>query len=234
MTTYRVLSPGLRFCHWIWVTCMLVLFFTGLYIGDPMFIGTQGNEPTFAVTYLFSMESIRSLHFMAAFIFIACILLRLYLFFTYPGNRLFPNFFTRQYWRGLGVMLGYYSFLRSSHPTYIRNPIAGTAYLLVYVLMMMQIVTGLAMYAMIRPESLLAILLAPINSWLGNEYTTHVVHHTINWIFSIFVLIHVYLVIYNDIVEKSGELSSIMSGRKYFKEQAIDEIATRLEEKTFK
>lgn len=231
MTTYRVLSPGLRFCHWIWVTCMVVLFFTGLYIGDPMFIGTQGNEPTFAVTYAFSMESIRGLHFMAAFVFIACLLVRSYLFFTYPGNRLFPNFFTKQYRQGLGQMLGYYAFLRNNHPTYIRNPIAGTAYLAMYVLMGVQIVTGLAMYAMIRPESTLAIFFAPVNSWLGNEYNTHVVHHAINWIFSIFLLIHVYLVLYNDIIEKSGELSSIISGRKYFKGRAVDKVAPRLEDK---
>lgn len=215
----------------MWVACMVVLFFTGLYIGDPMFIGTQGNEPTFAVTGLLSMESIRSLHFMAAFVFIACMLLRVYLVFTYPGNRQFPNFFTKKYWQGLGKMLGYYGFFRSHHPTYIRNPIAATAYLSVYILMGIQIFTGLAMYVMIRPESFLAIVFAPLTSWLGNEYNTHFLHHIINWVFSLFLLIHVYLVVYNDVVEKSGELSSIVSGRKYFKEHAVDRIAPRLQEK---
>jgi Ni/Fe-hydrogenase 1 B-type cytochrome subunit len=220
--TYRLLSSGVRFCHWIWATCIVVLFVTGLYIGNPMFIGTQGIEPAVAVTNILSMESIRSLHFITAFIFISCLLLRTYLFFTYSGNRLFPNFFTRQYWRGLGEMIAYYGFWRSHHHTYLRNPLAATSYAAIYLLMLLEAITGFTMYTMIRPTAFLSSIFAPVIGWLGNEYGVHLLHHIIAWIFMVFLLVHVYMVIYDDVVEKTGELSSIVSGRKYFKDKPVD------------
>lgn len=219
---YRSLSPGLRFWHWVWAICIPVLFVTGLYIGDPMFIGTQGKEPTVAVAALFSMETIRFIHFTAGFILTACLLARAYLFFTYPGNRQFPNFFSKQYWLGLVEMMTYYGFLRRHHRLYLRNPLAASSYAAIYMLMVVEAVTGLGMYVMIRPDSFLGQLLAPVNGWLGNEYVVHLVHHIIAWIFVIFSLGHIYMVFYNDIVEKSGELSSIVSGEKHFKEKPVD------------
>ncbi len=228
---YRVLSPGLRFFHWLMVACMTVLFLTGLYIGSPGYIGTQGTEPTFAVASLFSMETMRFVHFTAAFILTGGLLLRMYLLFTYPGNRLFPDFRSGDYWRGLGEMAAYYSFLRPHHRLYLRNPLAATSYLVAYLLLVIELVTGLAMYAMIDPNSLAAQLVAPVNGWLGNEYMTHIVHHVIAWGFFIFALGHIYMVFYNDIVEKSGELSSIVSGRKHYYERPVDAADALLDKK---
>jgi Ni/Fe-hydrogenase 1 B-type cytochrome subunit len=222
MYVYKTLSAGGRFCHWLIAGCMAVLFSTGLYIGNPAFIGTQGTEPAVAVTQLFSMETIRYIHFAAAFVFSGTLLLRLYLVFTHPGNRLFPDFCSAGYWRGLVEVMAYYAFLRRHHQLYIRNPLAATAYLGIYLLMLAEAVTGLAMYSMIKPNSWLAGLFGPVNNWLGNEYMTHFVHHVIAWGFFLFLLGHVYLVFYNDIVEKSGELSSIVSGRKLFTEKPAD------------
>lgn len=222
MYLYHVLSPGLRVCHWVIVLCMVVLFATGLYIGSPGYIGTQGTEPVVAVAGLFSMETMRLIHFSAAFVFAACLLLRMYLLTVHPGNRLFPQFLSREYWYGLVEMLAYYSFLRTHHRCYLRNPLAATSYVVIYVLMVAELITGLAMYAMIRPNSLLAALVSPVNGWLGNEYMTHIVHHFIAWFFFLFALAHVYMVFYNDVVERSGELSSIVSGHKHFAEPPVD------------
>ena len=222
MYVYKTLSAGGRFCHWLIAGCMVILFCTGLYIGNPAFIGTQGTEPTMAVANLFSMETIRYIHFAAAFVFCGALLFRLFLVFTYPGDRLFPNFRSTGYWQGLVEVMAYYAFLRRHHKTYIRNPLAATAYLGIYFLMFVEAVTGLAMYAMIKPNSWLAGLFGPVNNWLGNEYMTHIAHHVIAWGFFLFLLGHVYLVFYNDIVERSGELSSIVSGRKNFSEQPAD------------
>jgi Ni/Fe-hydrogenase 1 B-type cytochrome subunit len=225
MYIYRMFSSGLRFCHWILAACIVVLFLTGLYIGNPSFIGTQGNEPTSAVTKLFSMETIRFIHFSTAAIFGTTLLLRFYLFFTYRGNRLFPNPRNRSYWQGLQEMLAYYTLAKPHHRTYLRNPLAATFYVCLYILMVLELATGLAMYAMIDPNSWLAHLFMPINGWLGNEFMTHTMHHIIAWGFFISFLTHIYLVFYNDVMEKSGELSSIVSGQKHFPEQPVDALA---------
>ncbi len=52
---YYIYSPWLRIFHWVMAASVGVLFATGLYIGNPFFIGTQGVEPTFAVNKLMSM-----------------------------------------------------------------------------------------------------------------------------------------------------------------------------------
>ena len=218
MKIYRVFSPGVRFCHWIIALCMVVLFVTGLYIGNPGYIGTQGQEPTMAVTRLFSMEMIRYIHFIAAAVFIAALVVRFYLLFTYRGNRLFPNFFSREYYKGALEVMLYYGFLKKSHKHYLRNPLAATTYVGIYVLMILEAVTGLAMYVMIRPNSFWAGIFGPVNNILGNEYITHIVHHGIAWVFAVFLIAHIYLVFLNDVVEQSGELSSIVSGQKHFHE----------------
>lgn len=222
LDTYRLFSIGLRLCHWIWALCIVVLFLTGIYIGNPMFIGTQGKEPTVAVVSLLSMEVIRQVHFTAGFVFCACVLLRFYLFFTYRGNRLYPNFLSRAYWQSVGEMLAYYTLLRTRHRLYLRNPLAATVYVVVYILMVLEAISGLAMYSMIEPNSLMAAVFGPVHHLLGNEYNTHFVHHVIAWGFMIFLLTHIYMVVFNDITEKSGELSSIVSGRKHFAETPVD------------
>lgn len=78
LRAYYVFSPFTRLFHWIMVVAMVVLFFTGLYIGNPFYIGTQGIEPTYAVNHLFSMENMRYNHFVAAYILVASLILRVY------------------------------------------------------------------------------------------------------------------------------------------------------------
>lgn len=222
MHCYYVLTPGARFCHWAIAACMAVLFPTGLYIGSPGYIGTQGIEPAVAVGHWFSMETIRYVHFTAGFLLIACLLLRAYLLFTYRGNRLFPKVFSKTYWLGIVDMVTYYTFLRKKHQVYVRSPLAASAYMMTYVLLAVEAASGLAMYAMVKPNSLLATLFNPVNHLLGNEYMTHIVHHYIAWIFVLFVLGHVYLVFYTDITDKDGELSSVVSGQKHFADVPVD------------
>ena len=75
---YRVFSLWLRIFHWTMVLCVTALFWTGLYIGNPGFQATPGSvEPTIAVGGWFSMEMIRKIHFIAAFILIAALIFRM-------------------------------------------------------------------------------------------------------------------------------------------------------------
>lgn len=90
---YRVFSLWLRIFHWTMVLCVTALFWTGLYIGNPGFQATPGSvEPTIAVGGWFSMEMIRKIHFIAAFILIASFVFRIYGGIRYRGDRLFPRF----------------------------------------------------------------------------------------------------------------------------------------------
>ena len=219
---YYIYSPWLRIFHWVMAASVGVLFATGLYIGNPFFIGTQGVEPTFAVNKLMSMETIRYIHFAAAYILVAGFILRVYGFAVNRGDRLLPKFWTALYWQGVVEMLKHYLFLSAEHRPYLRNSLARSAYLGVYVLLFLEAVTGFAMYFMVDPNGFGAKLFGPVNGLFGGEYTVHLVHHYVAWLLAIFVIVHVYLVIRADFMEREGEASSMFSGVKFFAHKPAD------------
>lgn len=222
VTIYSVYSPWLRIFHWIMVLCVFTLFATGLYIGNPGFIGTQGQEPTFAVASLFSMESIRYIHFCAAWILIAAFVLRVYGFIINRGDRLLPKFWTKLYWQGLVDTTLHYLFLRRSHTPCLRNSLARTSYLGIYLLLFLEAITGFAMYYMINPNGMGAALFGPVNHLFVDEYVVHLVHHYIAWMFMIFVVVHVYMAFRADMMEQEGEISSMFSGVKFYRHKPAD------------
>lgn len=219
---YYIYSPWLRVFHWLMAASVAVLFATGLYIGNPFFIGSQGVEPTFAVGKRLSMETIRYVHFAAAYILVSAFILRVYGYVVNPGDRLLPKFWTALYWQGVVEMLKHYLFLSAGHRPYLRNSLARSAYLAVYFFLAIEAVTGFAMYFMVNPNSLGAKFFGPVNGLLGGEYTVHLVHHYVAWLLVIFAIIHVYLVIRADFMEREGEASSMLSGVKFFAHEPLD------------
>ncbi|MDU2066466.1 MAG: Ni/Fe-hydrogenase, b-type cytochrome subunit [Sporomusaceae bacterium] len=219
---YYLFSPWLRIFHWTMVCCMPVLFLTGLYIGNPFFITSQGFEPTFVVGRFMSMETIRFVHFAAAYILLAALILRIYGFIINRGDRLLPRFWTRAYWEGFFDTLQHYLFLRRRHKPYLRNALARASYLGVYCLLLGELITGFTMYAMIRPNSMAAVVLAPLISLVSNEYWLHIIHHVIAWCFVLFAIVHVYMAARADLVENEGEISSMFTGYKYLSHTPMD------------
>jgi Ni/Fe-hydrogenase 1 B-type cytochrome subunit len=197
------------------VVSVCVLFVTGLYIGNPAFIGTVGEEANFAVGNLLSMETIRFVHFAFAYVLVASFILRIYGWIRYKGDRLLPKFWTKLYWTGLLDVLLHYMFLRSSHRPVLRNSLARTSYLGVYAALLLMIATGFAMYGNIHPASWTGKLFGPVITLLGNEYNVHIVHHYITWFFAIFTVIHVYFAFRADMMERCGEISSMFNGVKF-------------------
>jgi Ni/Fe-hydrogenase 1 B-type cytochrome subunit len=222
MKPYYLFSPELRIFHWVMVMSVVILFLTGLYIGNPAYIGAQGTEPTFAVSSFFSMENIRFIHFATAFVLLAALILRIFGFVTNKGDRLFPKPWTRDYWSRTADMALHYTFFRSTHRPYLRNHLARSGYATVYIMLFIEAVTGLAMYFMINPNGWGAALFGPVNYWLKSEYTVHLVHHYIAWFFVLFVIVHLYMVIRDDLRERNGEISSMISGVKYLHEDPDD------------
>ena len=195
---YRVFSLWLRIFHWTMVLCVTALFWTGLYIGNPGFQATPGSvEPTIAVGGWFSMEMIRKIHFIAAFILIASLVFRIYGGIRYRGDRLFPRFHKKAYWIGIWDTMKHYMMLpQQREHRFLRNSLARTSYVGVYVMLFLEICTGLAMYAQVYPDTWVAQIFNPVNL--------------------LFTIIHVYLAFREDVMEESGEVSSMVSGMKFY------------------
>ena len=221
---YVVFSLWLRIFHWTMVLSVTALFWTGLYIGDPGFSAITGNpEPTFAIDGWFSMETMRRIHFCAGAILTFSFIFRIAAGFFNRGDRLLPKFRQKRYWYGLKETTLHYLMIPQKHEHHwLRNSLARTAYLMVYIMFFFEIVTGATMYAMIDPNGFLGTLLSPLVGLFGGEYNIHIIHHYIAWGFLFFTIVHVYMAFREDVMEESGEVSAMVSGMKYYAHDPID------------
>jgi Ni/Fe-hydrogenase 1 B-type cytochrome subunit len=201
-----------RVQHWLHVASIIVLTLTGIYIGSP-FIGlavgtTIGTEVT---------VQMRFAHFVAAWIFGLGFLVRFYWFFV--GNR----YARWRMWlpagrRRLGElreMLKYYLFLRRDRPAYLGvNPISGLTYLTLGVLIVLQGITGIALYAEPFPSGFWKVTFGWILTLFGSQ-TVRLVHHALMYLFGAFLVVHLYMAALADVEEGNAPITSIISGWKF-------------------
>ncbi len=206
-------QPGLRIWHWIQFLCIVVLFVTGLYIGNPFFIGSASGEPTTVYPHILSMDLVRLIHFSAGYVLLVAFLYRIFLLFTKKAHR---ALLAPKYLGMLKDVILTYVFIKKSYPPMIRNPLARLAYIFIFALLVFQIWTGFAMYGLSDPNGTLGTL---VSGWtvalFGSEFTLHVWHRIVSWVFFLFLIFHVYLVFYNAFLFKEGELASMASGNRW-------------------
>jgi Ni/Fe-hydrogenase 1 B-type cytochrome subunit len=208
-----------RITHWVTVICIGILTVTGIYIAFP-FIGTSGDA---ANQYL--MGSIRFIHFVTAFVFTISVLFRIYwLFFgnVWASWRQFlPTTSARR--RGISRMLGFYLFLRRRAPDAIgHNSLAGLAYTVVFILFLIQIITGFALYSLPFDGGFWPTAFGWIAVTFGVQ-PVRLVHDIIMWLLLAFLVHHVYTATLIDTEEHSGIMSSIFSGYKSLSWRQFDD-----------
>ncbi len=206
---FYLFSPFLRIFHWIMVVMILVLFGTGILITKPLQVLTP--EPFYTIT---SMDLVRDIHFVAAFIFCASFILRIYGFIINKGDRLFPHFWKGSFYSDTVDVALHYMLLRKEHAPFLRNPLARGSYAMLYVLVAIEILTGFAMYFMTEPYNIGGILFGWVNVVLGSEMMTHYVHHYVAWFIILFAIGHLYMVVRAEFMEGESEISSMFSGSK--------------------
>ncbi|NPB10107.1 MAG: Ni/Fe-hydrogenase, b-type cytochrome subunit [Thermodesulfobacteria bacterium] len=207
----KVWSVLLRLFHWAFALSIFTLLVTGYYIHNPFALGPWPGVPT-----NFIMAKVRFLHFVAGYVFIAALFVRLYLLLF--GNRYerFWDFLpiTPRNIRRLGHTIKAYLYLEPHQSHGGHNPLAGTVYLTVILLGIFLALSGLFL---LYPES------ATWTYWgyllFGSQQVARMFHYLLFWFFFIFVLLHLYLVIWNDIFGTEAIISSIFSGRKFLKKE---------------
>jgi Ni/Fe-hydrogenase 1 B-type cytochrome subunit len=204
-----------RITHWVIFLSIVVLSFTGYYLYDPFLI-SRGNGA-------FLMGRMRFIHEVAGFALIAAFLVRVYWFFR--GNR-WANW--RQFlpfgggqWRGLVQQLKYYLFLRREPASVLgHNPLAGTTYSIVYLLMFSEILTGLALYNHILHSKVLGFFVDWLPSLISIRYLREF-HFLVLFAFWTFAIHHIYSAVLIAIEERSGLVGSMFSGYKFFPESRV-------------
>jgi Ni/Fe-hydrogenase 1 B-type cytochrome subunit len=201
-----------RILHWIHVASMLVLGLTGLYIGHPAFgLGlSQTARPDV-------MDWVRAVHFVSAYVLGLGFLIRLYWFIT--GNE-YASWrgwvpIGRERWKFMWLQLKYYLFLERKRPEYLgHNPVSGLSYLILGVLIVLQGITGFALYAAPYTSGFWYATFGALLRALGDP-ALRVIHHILMYLFAAFLVIHLYMAILADLEERNGVMASIISGVKF-------------------
>ena len=195
-----------RLTHWVTAGCIVTLSLTGGYIADPFLIAPGGNI----------MSTIRLIHIITALTFLVSGLVRTY--WLLAGNRFarWSAFIPTSRFQATELFrqAGFYGFVRSEIPKVLgHNQLAATAYLVLFLLLLVETVTGFALDGLMGAEPG-----ATMFGWLrelAGPQTLRVVHHLAMWAILAIALFHVYSCILVDHIEKNGLVSSMISGFKF-------------------
>ncbi len=205
--SYQVWGVLLRLYHWSLALSIITLTVTGFYIHEPWANSLVEGSGAW------SMATFRLIHFIAGFVFTAAVLVRFYLLLF--GNR------HERAWAfapvtpanisNLFQTLLFYAYLKKhAEPRLTHNALAGLFYLLTFFFALGQLLTG---FALLYPESLAWQGMAL--KFFGTQQQLRFIHYLLMWYFMFFAMMHVYIVIWNDIQTKEGLVSSIFNGTKF-------------------
>lgn len=209
---------SIRLIHWSVVLSVFTLLATGFYIAQPLSINAGATADKFWMGY------IRVFH-----VGVGVVLTFLMTWRAYLG--LFAEFHARWLdllaWtdiKNLLAQLKFYLLLSETKPEhkYHYGPLQSLAYSGLIVLQIMIILTGVIMAGANYHAGLslwFGELLKPVEIALGGLAGVRLIHHMVAWGFILFIMTHVYMALWSDVVYKEGTVSSMISGR-VFREKA--------------
>jgi Ni/Fe-hydrogenase 1 B-type cytochrome subunit len=210
-----------RIAHWVIFLSIAVLSFTGYYLYYPFIISRNSDA--------FLMGTMRFIHEIAGFALTAAFIVRMYWFFM--GNRwagwreFVPT--SRAQQQDLFNQLRYYLFLRKEPALRLgHNPLAGFTYTIIYLLMFVEILSGLALFNHVLGSRVLGFFVNWV-LWFASYRTLRQIYFLIMFAFLAFLVHHVYSAVLIDIEERSGLVGGIFSGYKFFTRRKINEDAHR-------
>ena len=218
-TSVFVYEWPVRLWHWLNALCIMVLIVTGWFIASPL------PSMDFAeATYQFVMGYIRFTHFAAGQIMTVAFAGRIY--WAIVGNHHARQLFyvpvwNKHWWQEVVFELRWYMFLEKQPKKYVgHNPLAQVAmFFFMTIGITFMLATGWALYAEgagqgSLPDQVMGWLIALV----GNTQVLHSLHHLGMWFILIFMIIHIYAAIREDIMSRQSMVSTMISGHRTFKD----------------
>lgn len=207
----------LRLAHWGIVFAIVVLSITGYYMHAPFLVAHARTD--------YWMGTMRFIHLLAAWVLLGSLLLRLYWFFM--GNRwahvraFLPH--THRQEQSLTGMIGYYSLFKQEPFSQVgHNTLAAVTYLLVYALIALECLTGLALYSEVLGNRTLSFLIGWLPRLIDIQYL-RMTHYGLMFIFLAFLIHHVYSALLVASEERNGLMESIFTGYKFVPSDLAEE-----------
>lgn len=213
-----VYEAPVRIWHWVNAAAIVILALTGYLIGSPP--ATRPGE----ASANFLMGWIRFAHFTAGYVLAVGLAGRLY--WAVVGNHHARELFTvpvfqRAYWADVWGMVRWYAFASARPGRFVgHNPLARLAMFCGYVLVtLFMIATGFALYGEgTQAGSWADRAFGWVVPLFGQPQDVHTWHHLGMWALVVFVILHVYAAIREDIMGRSSVVSTMVSGHRTFKD----------------
>lgn len=166
-----------RILHEIIMVSILLLIITGFYIHRP-FVGGAG----------FLMSLTRGVHFFFAAILIITFVTRIIVLFV-GKDRDWRSFIpTGSDFKLLPKIINYYAYIgKEPEVKKMYNPLQMLSYCVIFLFIIFQIISGLALQ---YPDGAFSWF---NYGWFNNEIEVRMAHFVVNWLFLIFIMIHVYM-----------------------------------------
>jgi Ni/Fe-hydrogenase 1 B-type cytochrome subunit len=209
-----------RVTHWLIFFSFLILTATGYYIMNP-FISVPGP----AANGHFVMGTARTIHMYTAIVFSLAVLVRIYWMFVGNSYSRLSQFIpvTLERIRGFGDTLLYFCFVRRELDKYAgHDALAGATYGLIFLIYLVKIATGLALYTVYAPVNSPFQFFQFLIPAFGGLQGARLVHIICMWTMVIFAVLHVYSVWLFSSFQGFGEADSIFSGYKFVPKRKAD------------
>jgi Ni/Fe-hydrogenase 1 B-type cytochrome subunit len=217
--TVYVYEALVRAWHWINVLCIITLCITGWFIASPLPSVSGEASDNFLMGY------IRFTHFAAGYIFAIGLLVRLY--WAFAGNHHAKQLFRlpvtdSEWWAGMFKEIRWYLYLEKQPNKYIGHNPLGHLFMFCAITLggTFMIVSGFALYGEGAQAGSWSNVL--FTSWViplfGQSQTVHTWHHFIAWGIVVFVILHVYTAIREDIMSRQTMISAMIDGKRTFRE----------------
>ncbi|MDJ0700115.1 MAG: Ni/Fe-hydrogenase, b-type cytochrome subunit [Woeseiaceae bacterium] len=215
---FYVFELPVRIWHWLHVFSIGTLIFTGFLIATP--------PPTLhgEASDHFIMGYVRMVHFSAAFVFAIAWIVRVY--WAFAGNRYSRELFVvpvwrAGFWRHCWHELKFYLFLTRGMRKFIgHNPLAQLAMWVTNVaLVVFMICTGFALYSQgLGDGSWADKMFGWVFTLVPSSQTVRMWHLFGMWIMLTFVIIHIYMVIREDVYSRQNGAGAMISGWRRFRD----------------
>lgn len=215
---YYVFELPVRIWHWVHAFSIFTLMLTGYLIAEPL-PSLHGEASAH-----FIMGNIRMIHFIAGMTFAVGLLVRLYwsFFGNYHSRELFiVPFWRKDFWKVLWHEIKWYAFLtRKSSKFAGHNPLAQVAMFVTNVLLAyFMAFTGFALYSQGTGDGSWADRMF---GWVfviePSSQAVRMWHLFGMWIMLTFVVIHIYMVVREDVFSRQNGAGVMISGFRRFRD----------------
>ncbi len=166
-----------RIVHWLMALSCIFLILSGLNIRYPGLIPVG------------DMNTARFTHFVSMYVLIFSFVFHVYHTLVVEFKEEITGL---EDIKKMPAVLRYYLFLSDVHPLYTKyNPLQKLTYNLLWVMILIQIITGAVLY---WPSALMGL-----SNALGGLMAARMLHNFMNYLFIAFLIVHVYMVLLEDI-----------------------------------